>query len=125
MAPGRSRAAFQARVDASEDPHDVYRVWVKARSRLSVTVRPKADVNAALWAAATTNVAEKGPLRRQHLLASGTRNGTRTELLQVENKSALGHFTYLDVFLAKRVRSAAYALGVSSRALPSRPSTRR
>jgi hypothetical protein len=125
MAPGRSRAAFQARVDASEDPHDVYRVWVKARSRLSVTVRPNADVNAALWAPATTNVAEKGPLRRQHLLASGTRNGTRTELLQVENKAARGHFTYLDVFPAKQVRSAAYALGVSSRALPSRPSTRR
>ncbi len=125
MAPGRSRAAFQASVDASEDPHDVYRVWVKARSRVSVTVKPKADVNAALWAPATANVAEKGPLRRQHLLVSGTRNGTRTELLQVENKSGRGHFTYLDVFPAKRVRSAAYALGVSSRALPSRPSTRR
>jgi subtilisin family serine protease len=125
MAPGRSRAAFQARVDASEDPHDVYRVWVRARSRVAVTVRPKADVNAALWAPATSNVAEKGPLRRQHLLASGTRSGTRPELLRVENKSPRGYFTYLDVFPARRVRSAAYALGVSSRALPSRPSTRR
>ena len=47
------------------------------------------------------------------------------ELLRVENKSAQGYFTYLDVFPARRVRSAAYALGVSSRALPSRPSTRR
>jgi Subtilase family len=125
MAPGRSRAAFQARVDSSEDPHDVYRVWVRARSRVAVTVRPKADVNAALWAPATSNVAEKGPLRRQNLLASGTRSGTRPELLRVENKSARGYFTYLDVFPARRVRSATYALGVSSRALPSRPSTRR
>jgi hypothetical protein len=125
MAPGRSRAAFQARVNASEDPHDVYRVWVRPHSRVSVTVRPKADVNAALWAPGTTNVAEKGPLRRQHLLASGKRNGTRLEPLRVENTSRHGYFTYLDVFPARRVRSAAYALGVTSRALPSRPSTRR
>lgn len=125
MSPGRSHAAFQARVQASEDPHDVYRVWVPARSRMAVTIRPKADVNAALWAPGTANVTEKGALRRRDLITSGTRRGTRPELLRVENKSGRGYFTYLDVFPARHVRSAAYALGITSRALPSRPSIRR
>jgi hypothetical protein len=125
MAPGRSHAAYQARVNANEDPHDVYRVWVPARSRVAVMIRPRADVNAALWVAGTNNVTEKGALRRQHLITSGTRRGTRPELLRVENTSRRGYFTYLDVFPAPHVRSAAYALGVTSRALPSRRSIRR
>jgi subtilisin family serine protease len=124
-APGRRRATYRARLHASEDPHDVYRIWVPGRSRVSATVRPNANVNAALWAPRTKNVSEQGMERRRHLVASGGRPGGRRELLEIENTTRRGYFAYLDLFLGRRVRSATYSLGIRARALPSQPSKRR
>lgn len=124
-APGRHRAAYRARIQASEDPHDVYRVWVPGRSEVTTTIRPNADANAALWAPATRSVSEKGAARRRDLLATSARPGGRTEVLRVANRARRGYFAYLDVFLGRGVRSAGYALGLSAGALRSRPSTRR
>jgi hypothetical protein len=124
-APGRRRATYRARLHASEDPHDVYRVWVPARRMVSATIRPSANVNAALWTRTTKNVMELGAERRRHLVASSSRPGGRTEVLSAENETRKGYYAYLDVFLGRRVRSATYSLGIRARALPSRPSTRR
>jgi hypothetical protein len=124
-APGRRRGSYRARLHAHEDPHDVYRVWVPGRSSLTVTIRPNANVNAALWAPRTKKVSEEGADRRRHLLASGTRPGGRRELIRVENATRRGYFAYLDVFVGRSVRSASYSLVVRARALPSRPSKRR
>lgn len=124
-APGRRRATYQARLHSSEDPHDVYRVWVPARRKVSATIRPNANVNAVLWAPGTKNVAEQGAERRRHVLASGSRPGGRRELLEVENLTRKGYYAYLGLFLGRGVRSASYSLGIIARALPSRPSTRR
>lgn len=124
-APGRRRATYRARLHSSEDPHDVYRVWVPGRSKVSATVRPNANVNAALWAPRTRNVAEQGALRRRHLVDSSARRGGRREVIEVENETRRGYFAYLDFFLGRGVRSAAYTLGIRARALPSRPSRRR
>lgn len=117
-APGRRRASYRARLHAHEDPHDVYRVWVPARNSLTATVRPNANVNAALWAPGTTQVSEQGAARRRHLLASSARQGGRAEGIRVVNKTRRGYFAYLDVFLGRRVRSAAYSLAIRARALP-------
>lgn len=122
-APGRRRARYKARLHAFEDPHDVYRVWVPARSEVTATVRPNANVNAALWAPQTKRVSERGAARRRHLLASGIRPGGRPEIIRVENVTRRGFFAYLDVSLGRRVRSASYSVGIRARALPSRPST--
>jgi hypothetical protein len=124
-APGRRRATYRARLHSSEDPHDVYRVWVPGRSKVSATVRPNANVNAALWAPRTRNVTEHGALRRRHLVDSSARRGGRREVIEVENETRRGYFAYLDLFLGRGVRSAAYTLGIRARALPSRPNRRR
>lgn len=123
--PGHRRASYRARLHAHEDPHDVYRVWVPARSSVTATIRPNANVNAALWGPGTRQVAEQGAARRRHLLASSARPGGRTETIRIENKTRRGYFAYLDAFLGRGVRSASYSLGIRARALPSRPSTRR
>jgi Subtilase family len=124
-APGRRRATHRARLHSTEDPHDVYRVWIPARREVTMTVRPNANVNANVWAPGTKNVSEKGAARRRDLVASGVRQGARPEILRIENETRRGYFAYLDVFPAKSVRSATYSLGIRARVLPSRPSTRR
>jgi hypothetical protein len=124
-APGRRRATYRARLHASEDPHDVYRVWVPARRKVSATIRPNANVNAAFWAPRTKNVMELGAERRRHLVGSSSRPGGRTEVLSVENVTRKGYYAYLDLFLGRRVGSATYTVGIRASALPSRPSKRR
>jgi Subtilase family len=123
--PGRRRGSFQARLHASEDPHDVYRVWVPARREVSMTIRPNANVNVAVWAPGTRNVAEQGTARRRDLVASSRARGGRPKTLRVENKAGPGYYAYLDVYTARSARSASYSLGVMARALQSQPSTRR
>jgi hypothetical protein len=124
-APGRRRATYNARVNASEDPHDVYRVWIPGRREVSMTIRPNANVDAAVWAPRTRNVSERGAARRRDLVAAGVRPGGRTEVLRIANRTRRGYYAYLDAFPGRGVRSAAYSLRIIARALPSRPSTRR
>jgi Subtilase family len=121
-APGRRRATYRARLHASEDPHDVYRVWVPGRSKVSAVVRPNANVNVALWAPKTQNVDEEGRERRRHLVDSSARPGGTLEVVEVVNAARRGYFAYLDVYTGRGVRSAAYSLGIRARALRSRPS---
>jgi Subtilase family len=122
--PGRRRTTYSARLHAFEDPHDVYRVWVPARSALTATVRPNGNVNAILWSPRARKVRETGAARRRDLLASGDRPGGRTERVRFANETRRGFFAYLDLYLGRGVRSAAYSVGISARALPSRPNTR-
>jgi Subtilase family len=123
--PGRRRATYTARLNATEDPHDVYRGWIPARREVSMTLRSNANVDAAVWAPGTRNVMERGAVRRRDLVAAGTRPGGRPETLRVENTARRGYFAYLDAYTAQGVRSASYSLGIIARALRSRPSTRR
>ena len=123
--PGRRRATYTARLHASEDPHDVYRVWVPARREVSMTIRPNANVDAAVWAPSTRNVLERGAARQRDLVTSGTRPGGRPEILRIENRTPDGYYAYLDAYTARGVRSASYSLGIIARALRSRPNTQR
>ena len=123
-APGRRRASYRARLHSSEDPHDVYRVWIPGHGSVTATVRPNANVNAALWTPAATSVSEVGGARRRDLLDTAARPGGHAEVIRVENRKRRGYFAYLDVYLGRRVVSAAYSLALTSRALPSPPNTR-
>jgi hypothetical protein len=116
-APGRRRATYRARLHSSEDPHDVYRVWIPARREVSMTIRPNANVDAAVWAPRTRNVLERGAARHRDLVASGARPGGRPEILRIENETRRGYYAYLDAFPAQGVRSAAYTLGIRARKL--------
>jgi hypothetical protein len=113
----RGRATYRARLNAYEDPHDVYRVWIPGRRVTTAVVKANADVNASLWAPGTRRVSETGGARRRNLLGSSARPGGRAETIRIENRRQHGYFAYLDLYLGRRVRSAAYQLSIRARAL--------
>jgi hypothetical protein len=106
-------ARLLARLDVTEDPEDVYRVWVPAHWRVAAGTRSAANVNLALWGPKTATVYERGAALRRDLLAYSERSGSRPELVSGQNNTSRGAFYYVDAFLGKRVGAAAYSLKVS------------
>ena len=106
-------ARIQARLDVTEDPEDVYRVWVPAHGRIAAGTRSAANVNLALWGPKTKTVYERGSALRRDLLAYSQRSGSRPELVNTRNGTSRGAYYYVDAFLGKGVGEAAYSLKVS------------
>jgi len=106
-------AHLRARLDVSEDPEDIYRVWVPAHFRIAVGTRSAANVNLALWGPQTRTVYERGSPLRRDLLAYSQLSGSRPETVDHKNSTNRGAFYYVDVFLGKRIAEAAYLLNVS------------
>jgi hypothetical protein len=106
-------ARIQARLDVTEDPEDVYRVWVPAHGRIAAGTRSAANVNLALWGPKTKTVYERGSALKRDLLAYRQRSGSRPELVSTRNASSRGAYYYVDAFLGKGVGEAAYSLKVS------------
>jgi Subtilase family len=106
-------ARLRARLDATKDPEDVYRVWVPAHARIAVGTRSSANVNLALWAPKTRTVYERGRALRRDLIAYSQHSGSRPELVSGRNATRRGAFYFVDTFLGKRVAGAAYSLKVS------------
>jgi subtilisin family serine protease len=102
------RASLAARVDATEDPRDVYRVWLPAHRSVRVTMRSGVDVNLAVWNTATLSV-EQPP--RGVRLAVSARKGTGNESVVVK-ASPRGRWGYVAVTPAKGVLAAEYRLSV-------------
>lgn len=100
-ASGRGRATISARLDSTEDPEDVYRVWVPARRVVRATVTPTTDVDVDVWNATTTSVLVRGAERRRHLLASSAKVGRVVERVTVRNRTKRGFFVFLHVFLRR------------------------
>ena len=97
--PRRSRGALAARLDASEDPEDVYRVWVPARRTVRLATAGAQDVDLDLWRPTTASVLVEGAARRRFLLGSSTRRGTGAERVTVRNRTTRGYYAYADVYL--------------------------
>jgi hypothetical protein len=105
--PGHGRAVLDARLDVTEDPEDVYRVWVPAHRRVAMRVTPTDDVDVELWNASTPSVLVTGPARRRHLLDGSGNDGRRAENVAVRNRGRRGTFVYLDVYLPEHGASSA------------------
>ena len=89
-------ASFRARLDAFEDPIDVYRVRIPARSRLVVFARPLfGDPELAVFRRGARSIRF-----RRHLVDVSRRPGTRTESVRIRNRS-------------RRAVSALVALGMA------------
>jgi hypothetical protein len=100
-APGRGRATVTARLDAADDPQDVYPVWVPANRRVIATVRPAgAGVVARVLGTLPRNVASVR---------------TRTTL-EVRNRTRAGRLVYVAASLGSG--SAAYTLTLTTAAVP-------
>jgi hypothetical protein len=113
--PRRGRASLAARLDASEDPEDVYRVWVPARRVVRFAAAASADVDLDVWKPNTPSVFVEGAARRQHLLGSSTRRGSATERVTVRNRGGRGYFAYADVYLRENgPDTAEYRLTIST-----------
>jgi hypothetical protein len=105
--PGHGRLTLDARLDVTEDPEDVYRVWVPAHRRVAVTVVPTGDADVELWNASTPSVLITGAARRKHLLASSSHVGPAPEHVSVRNRSRRGFYVFLDVYLPELGATAA------------------
>ena len=109
----RVRGVLAAHMEQGDDPEDVYRAYLPAHRRLTVTVRPSANVNLEVWGPRTTTVFERGAAARRDLLGVSGHHGTRTERVSLHG-GGTGQYVYVDAFLGKGVRDASYTLSVVS-----------
>lgn len=100
-APNRPRASFRARLDVTEDPEDVYRVFVPAGRSLRITATPDTDVDVDVWKSTASSVFLRGAARTRNLLATSGRDGRAAERLTVRNRTRAGFYAYLDVYLPR------------------------
>jgi hypothetical protein len=108
----RPRAAIKASVERREDPEDVYRLWLPAKGKIVVTVKPTANVQLELWGKSTTTVFERGAAAKRDLLGTSAHAGARFERVTLKGRGA-GQFVYADVFLPKTGVQANYTLSVA------------
>nr|MDQ2980958.1 S8 family serine peptidase [Actinomycetota bacterium] len=108
----RLRASLGAQLERHEDPEDVYRVWLPARGRLVVTVRPSANATLEIWDRRTRTVFERGGAAQRDLIGASAHAGRRFERVTVQGRG-VGQYVYVDVFLAKNVVQASYSLSVA------------
>jgi hypothetical protein len=115
----RHSTAFGARLDATEDPEDVFRVALPPHSRLQVRVSASAQTNVELWGPKTRTVYEKGAAKRRDLIAA--RGPGPTPKASATNSTGKTRVAYVNVFLGKGVLDGSYSLRASlTRYSPSR-----
>ena len=91
-----------ARIDESEDPRDIYRIWVPAHRVVRATVSAGGDAAARIWGPRTASVGEGILSRRRDL---------RGPLIRGGNK---GFVAYVEVLLTGRTTTASYVLSVTA-----------
>jgi len=97
--PGKGSASFRARVDSTEDPEDVYRVYVAAGRTVRISVAPDTDADVDLWKTSATTVGLRGAARTRNLLATSRKRGKTIEKVSVRNRTRRGFYAYLDVYV--------------------------
>ncbi len=106
----KAKASLRATLDVTEDPVDVYRVWVPAARTVTVNARSVHGIRIRVWKPATQSVAETGAAVKRDLAASGTRP------VSVFNASKRGAYYYADVRLARGIGNVVYNLSVGTSA---------
>jgi hypothetical protein len=113
--PGKGGASFRARLDVTEDPEDVYRVFVPPGRTVRVIVTPNEDVDVDLWKPTATSVFLRGNARKRNLFASSRKRGASAEKVSVRNTGRRAFYAYLDVYLPANGQGAAsYRVTVST-----------
>lgn len=87
-------------LDVTEDPRDLYRIWVPAHRFVHVGVTAAGSVTARIWGPRTVSVDEGLAARRRDLRG------------QVVSGGAHGFAAYVEVLLASRTAQAHYVLSV-------------
>jgi hypothetical protein len=114
--PTKGSATVKARVDYTEDPEDVYRVWVPARKTVTISLRGSENVDLEAWRPATRSTGESGAAAKRDLAALSAKTGTALDTVALKNTTTRGAYYYADVFPGARVGSSFYTLTVTTRA---------
>lgn len=102
------RRVVRARMDVYEDPYDVYRVRIPARSRLVASVRPSfGNPDLAVFRRGARSIRD-----RRRLVDVSTRTGTRSETVRMVNRSGRAVSAFVAVAISSRGNSldSAYTL---------------
>jgi subtilisin family serine protease len=111
---GHGQATVEARLDYTEDPEDVYRVWVPAHRIATIRVVGDENVDLEMWRPETKTVLGRGAQRQKYLIGSSRRPGTSADVIAVRNGNARGGFIFADVFLGKDAGNADYTLRITT-----------
>lgn len=109
--PGVGRASLSARVDANEDPRDVYRVWVPARRSVFATLTPRGAVDLEAWRPTAASVTRGAAQQRT---GRSARPGQAVESLRIRNTTRTGAYYFVNVLAAPSSRGAGYTLSLVS-----------
>ena len=118
--PATKTRSLKARLDFTEDPADVYRVWVPAGKTVTATVHGTYNVDLEAWRPSTQSVTETGAAARRDLVGSSRKAGTATDTIHIKNTAKTGAYYYTDVFSGPRVGTANYTLKVTTAATSKR-----
>jgi hypothetical protein len=99
--PAKPSTRVAATLDASEDPRDLYRVWVPARKTVRVTVSGGRAVGR-IWGPSAVSVNEGVTARRRDL---------KGQSIKATKK---GFAAYVEVLLTGRSTDASYVLNVTA-----------
>ena len=91
-----------ATLNASEDPHDLYRIWVPPHKTVRATVAAGGRAAARIWGPKTVSVNEGLAPRRRDLKGQSVRAGNK------------GFAAYVEVLLTGRSVDASYVLSVTA-----------
>jgi subtilisin family serine protease len=100
-----------ARLLRNEDPRDVYRVWLPARSSVSFALQATSDLDLSVWGARTISIFQAPGSDR---LAVSARRGTGNERVSVRNEGGSGRVAYVAVRFGRVSPSADYTLSVKA-----------
>jgi hypothetical protein len=106
----RRSSRVVATVDAHEDPRDVYRIWLPARSQVTATLRSAANADLALYGASAPTVS--GRFASTGRLATAA-TAAQPERLRFHN-TGKGRWAYVVVNLPSGTVDATYRLDVAA-----------
>jgi hypothetical protein len=95
----------------TEDPADLYRLWVPAGRSVTVNAHGTPLVRVRVWGPKTRSIAETGAVAKRDLAASSRSSA------MVVNTTKRGGYYYADVRLAPGAANATYELSVTTGAL--------
>ena len=95
-------ARISATLDASEDPGDLYRIWVPAHRTVRATATGGGRAAARIWGPQTVSVDEGLAARRRDLKGQSVTAGKK------------GFSAYAEVLLTSRSNDARYVLSVTA-----------
>jgi hypothetical protein len=123
VGPKASSASFPARLDAVEDPKDVYRVWVRRGQRVTASITGGALASAPkitleIWRPDTETVWASGWHRRNDIAGAATWKGSGTTTVAAANTGARAGSGYFYVVVSipesAALGSASYNLTVKT-----------